>query len=268
MDEDRRRVFALPFAVSLLTFPGCNADGTPSVVATAQPGADLGGVRIDFSPVDLTFQAEQARVQTGSSSTEYRLLLDGRLVMLEEAPGDASPLTVVEGGMSALGYLDAGPHHFTISRADGHHVFEGDGQVASGGVTRLLLFGPLEALSGRFVSTPSVPSTGNEHVTVVDLMANQQLVEVVSCVDATTCTPLSPALSLSDVFDTELPAVLDGSGTSLTAMGAGVGYRLVPTDELPAPPVVPLYPQTASVAVFFAAPVYMSDDGQPQECFN
>jgi hypothetical protein len=263
---DRRRVLALSFAFNLLALPACSLEPTNVVVAAATAGPDSGGVVIDFSPTEP---------QMTSSSTEYRVRLDGRLVVFEDSPGLASPLTVVEGGTSRLAYLDPGPHHFTIITSNAHPVFDGDGQVASGGVTRLLLFGSLDDLSGRFVSTPNVPSTGNEHVTVVNLLTSNQAIQVMSCLDAATCTPMSPALALGDVFDTEVPAVLDGGGTSLTAAGEGVGYRLTPSDALPDPPLVPLDLEMASLAsnlpvppIFFAAPVYMSDDGQPQAGFN
>jgi hypothetical protein len=266
--EDRRRPLALPFAFTVLVAPGCGVQDGPAnhLLLTAAAGPNTGGMLVAFAPTDSTFAAEQARVMTAPNLTTYDVLVDGELAMLDDDAGRASPVTVMEGGTSQRGYLSAGPHHFTIGPPGGPSVFDGDGEVPGGGTVHLFLLGPLQGLQGRFVSTPDMPAAGNEHVTVVNLMRSGQAIEVVSCTEVT-CTPISDALALGDDFDTEVPAVLSEDPTSsLTDEGTGVGYRLVPSASVPAPPVLPLFADPP--AIFVAAPVYMSDQGQLQVGFN
>jgi hypothetical protein len=246
---------ALPFAFTMLVAPGCGAQEGPAnhLLLAAAAGPDTGGMLVAFAPTDPTFQAEQAHVVTGPNVTAYEVLVDGELATLDDGSGHASAVTVTEGGVSGRGYLNAGPHHFTIRAAGGPPAFEGDGQVPGGGTVRLFLFGPLAALQGRFVSTPDVPATGNEHVTAINLVRGGQTIEVVSCPDAS-CTPLSDPLALGDVFDTERPA------------GDDVGFRLIPSTALPDPPVLAFSPELPDILV--AAPVYVSDEGQLQYGFN
>ena len=104
-------------------------------------------------------------------------------------------------------------------------------------------------------------------------MRSGQAIEVVSCTDAATCTPISPPLAMGDFFQTEAPAVVSDDGyASLTATGAGIGYRLVPSATLPSPTVNAVYtglqglvyrPAGSNVPapLFIAAPVFMSDQG-------
>jgi len=253
--EVRRRPFALPFAFTMLLAPGCGAqDGTAThLLLAAGGGSDTGGLVVAFAPTDPTFQAEQIHVAAGPHLTAYEVLVDGQLATLDDGAGHRSAVTVTEGGVSGQGYLNAGPHHLTIRAAGAPPVFEGDGEVPGGGTVRLFLFGPLAALQGRFVSTPDVPAAGNQHVTAVNLIGGGPTIEVVSCPDAR-CAPLSDPLALGDVFDTDLPADDD------------VGYRLVPSDALPDPPVLAFSPDPSAVLV--AAPVYLSDQGQLQYAFN
>jgi hypothetical protein len=274
----RRRFSALPLALALAALPACRTqdiEPTQVVIADYQagPAADKGRVVVALSPTD------------DSNQTPYRVLLDDELVL--DAPGDfSSPFAVRAGEEVGTGFLESGPRHFTIVAAGEAPIFEGDGQVPGGGMVRLYLYGPLNALHGLFVSTPDAASAGNEHVTVVNLMQSGQTIEVVSCTDATTCTPVSPALAPGDQFDTEVPAVITYGcppGTipdaicpppSLSPEGAGIGYRLVPSSALPNPRVLPLHPADAGIpgeamaTVFVAAPVSMSDQGQLLFGFN
>jgi len=164
-------------------------------------------------------------------------------------------------------------HHFAVLVPGHPPIFQGDGELAAGSWLRLYLFGAADAPQGRFVITADAPSPGNEHITVINLMRSGQTIEVVSCTDVTTCTPISPALAMGDCFQTEAPAVVsdDGYG-SLTATGAGIGYRLVPSATLPNPAVNQLSsgvqgavfrPAGSKVPapIFVAAPVFMSDQG-------
>ncbi len=264
--DDRRRPLALPFAFTVLVAPGCGAPtGQPNLLlAGAGAGPDTGGMLVAFAPTDSTFEAEQSRLLTAPSETAYEVLVDGKVAMLDDDWGHASPLTVTVGTVSSRGYLDAGPHHFTIRAPGGAPVFDGDGQVPGGGTLRLFLFGAPGAVAGQFVSTPDTPAAGNEHVTAVNLMRSGQTVEVVSCVDAA-CTPISDPLNLGDVFDTEVPASQD-LASSLTDDGTGIGYREVPSASLPAPPVLAF--QTEARSILVVAPVYMSDQGQLLYGFN
>jgi hypothetical protein len=251
-----------PFAFPLLlVLPACAARDH-LVIPDAAAGPDEGGLLVSFSPTEGTFEAEEARALANPDGTQYRVLLDGDL--LTGAPGSTSPFAVVEGGQAGVRYLESGPHHLTIGAPDNAPIFDGDGQVPGGGTARLFLYGPLDDLRGVFVSVPDAPAAGNEHVTVVNLIRGGQAIEVVSCEDSATCTPLSAELALGDVFDAEVPADLDG-----------IGYRLVPSGALPDPPVLALTegvwfgaladPPPAIVA---AAPVYMSADGQAELSFN
>jgi len=266
---DRRRPLALPFAFTVLVAPNCGVqDGQANqqLLTAAAGGPDTGSIVVAFAPTAATFRAEQASLLTGPTRTAYDVLIDGEMAVLDDGDGHTSALTVTEGSMSLRGYLDAGPHHFTIRASGAAPAFDGDGAIPGGGAARLFLFGPVEALQGRFVSTPDTPAFGNEHVTAVNLMENGQTAEVVSCMDGS-CTPLSDPLGLGDVFDTEIPATdSDPLTSSLTDAGTGVGYRVVPTAALPAPPVLAF--QTEVPEVFVAAPVYLSDQGLLLYGFN
>jgi hypothetical protein len=281
--KDRRGTSVLALAVTALGLPACaTEDIEPNlVIASDQSGPDKGGVVVAFAPLEDSYE-------TARQETQYRVLLDGNAV--SRSGGSDLLHTNVGGNPEGVRYLNAGPHHFTVEALGGKPVFEGDGQVPGGGTAYLFLFGPLDAVQGLFLSIPDVPSAGNEHVTVVNLMRSGQTIEVVSCVDATTCTPMSPALAIGDIFDAEVPAVLEdcdpsfqvqgsafdgGCFTSRPTRGAGIGYRLVPSASLPDPPVNALTAgawdssmNSPRPAIFVAAPIYMSDQGQSQFVFN
>ena len=191
--------------------------------------------------------------------------------------GNLTPFTVGEGGAASIGYLEAGTHHFAIAASGSAPIFEVNGQITGAATTTLFLYGALNALQGRFATLRDAVTAGAEHDVVVNLMRSGQSIEVVSCTDGT-CTPVSPALALGDVFDAEFPSP-DAAGStyslnSLTDTGTGIGYRLVPSTTAPAPPVLPLYlaftlgvstvPQAPN---FVGAPVFISDQGDPQILF-
>ena len=287
---NRQGLSAILLACPLLALAACGTEEIPGnrLVPSDQGGPDKGGVLVGFSPTEDTYEAA-AKAMTTPARTQYVLWVDGKVVV--EAGGDA-PITMFAGGNpSWVYYLEAGAHHFEIAAPGQAPVFQGDGQVPGGGTANLFLYGPLDRVKGVLVPTPLVPSAGNEHVTVVNLMRSGQTLEVVTCNDATTCTPISPALALGDVFDTEVPAVFDdcdpaspasiagtwsggGCFTSRMTTGAGIGYRLVPTASLPNPPVNAL---TWGVSdslltgprppIFVAAPIFMTAEGQSQFVF-
>jgi hypothetical protein len=283
-----RQVFcAMALAGTLLALGGCSTDQVrgPFLFASAQPGPDRGGLMVAFAaPEDSYGAAEQGMVS--ADRTMYYVLVDGKVVSIDAS---SYPLTVFAGGNPSWAYyLDAGPHHFTVTAMPGQRpVFEGDGQIPGGGTAHLFLYGPLDNVSGVFVSVPSTPASGNEHITAVNLMRGGQAMEVVTCSDRTTCSPISGALALGDVFQTEVPVVVDdcdpaspasvpgswsagGCFTSITTQGAGVGYRLVATPSRPTPPINALTWGVDGLGVnsrppiFVAAPVFMTDAGQSQ----
>ena len=95
-------------------------------------------------------------------------------------------------------------------------------------------------------------------------------IEVVSCDDATHCTPVSPPLAAGDSFDaTFFLTVSDDHRSSLSATGWGIAWRQVATDALPNPPLMPLSLDAwiadgrTSAVSFAAAPMYMMADGTP-----
>jgi hypothetical protein len=257
MTDRLRRAGVLLSASTLMSVAGCGTEEIQPnhvVVATAAGGPDRGALVVTLA------DAPDPSSPSPSNQAGFDVRLDGELI----APYpclDNTPFHVTHGGTSGVRFLDAGPRHFTVVAPRGSAIFEADGQVPGGGTARLFLFGRLDALAGRFAATPDVPSAGNEHVTVVNLIPDQAI-EVVSCADATTCYPISPALALGDVFDAELPAVVsDDRRRSLDARGAGVGYRAVASASAPAPTVFALsvdpFVLTSSnppPAVFVAAP--------------
>jgi hypothetical protein len=287
----RQQLFALLFAVIVLALPACGIENIQPdhlLVASTEAGPDKGGVVVWLSPPEDTEAAWQRETPNTSTPTAYQVFIDSDRV--SDNPAEPDLLSTTVGGVPGQArYIDAGPHHFTVAALGRTPVFAGDGQVPGGGTAVLLLFGPLDALRGIFLSIPDQPSAGNAHITLVNLMRGGQTIELVSCSDATTCTPVSPALALGDLFDAELPAVSDACDPSFTAGsafeggcftsrptgGAGFGYRFFPSASLPNPPVNALTvgvwdhqlkaPETRT---FVNAPVYMSDQGQSQFVFN
>lgn len=278
MDTRLNLPLALPLAASLLTFAGCGTqdiDPNDVVVASNQPGPDKGGLTVFFPPTDESVQAEQARAANTPHPTAYQVMLDGKLVASDQGDGELTPFLASEGGASSLGYLEAGSHHFAIAPAAGAPIFEADGELTGGETTNLFLYGPLDGLQGKILPMPNALSMGSEHVTAINLMRSGQTIEVVSCTDASTCTPVSPALALGDVFEADFPAVTSSvDNYSLTSTGAGIGYRLVPSATVPDPPVLPMglgfqvgAPSYPPALNFLGAPIFMTDQGQVQGNF-
>jgi hypothetical protein len=280
-----RRFVALPFALTLLAVAACSTETVGPghvLIANTQPGPEQGAFVVSYASSADSFQADQARLATGWQAPLCHVTLDGQLLAEYEGTAGSSvpqllPVTVEEGGLAGVGYLDAGSHHFAIVAPDGSSIFQGDGTVQGGGNLRLFLYGDPGALQGRFAYIPSKPAAGQEHITVVNTMRSGQVIEVVSCTDAATCTPISPSLALGDLFDTEVPAIVSENGfASLTPDGAGIGFRLVPSASVPDPPVLGLYVGAEGAVgsglppneIFVVAPSFMSDQGQLLEGFN
>lgn len=142
--EDHRRFVVLPSAFIVWALSGCGGQPDVIVLTAGQSGPTKGGVLVALSPTAASFDDEQARLATdaGASAPQVvRLWIDGQLAMFDDGAGHLSPVAASEGGVSALGYLDAGPRHFAVATNGGTPVFEGDAEVPGGGTLRLFLFG-------------------------------------------------------------------------------------------------------------------------------
>ncbi|HLK91424.1 MAG TPA: hypothetical protein VKZ18_16115 [Polyangia bacterium] len=282
----RRPLSVLPLA-ALLAAAGCDTEivNTSHVIyAHAQGGPDESALFVAFSSTASSYDAAEELLSTDANPTQYHILLDGNRVSV--GVDDGSGLWVTEGSQVGTSYLPAGPYHVTLVAPGAAPIFEGDAQLPGGGAMVLLLYGPLDALAGRFLSLPGAAASGNEHVTVVNLMRDGRAIQVVSCTSVPPCTPLSSALALGDVYDAELPSGISDDcaapraaevpcPSTLSRGGVGVGYGLVPSASLPAPPVLglapaawPGAPDTGTSTVFLAAPVFMTDQGQPETVIN
>jgi hypothetical protein len=275
-----------PITTLACTLVALTACGTEEIrghvlAASPQPGPDKGGVVLAIAPPEYTDQPTDGEVRN-LGRTQYYLFADGNTV----CGSDGLAVTTQTGGVTWTYYLAAGPRHFTIGEPGQPPIAEGDGQIPDGGTANLFLYGPLDHEKAVFVPTPMIPATGNEHITVANLLRSGQILEVVTCDGPTTCTPISPPLAEGDVFDTEVPAVFDdcdrssstvgswtagGCFTSRTTAGAGIGYRLVPTASLPDPPVNALTwgmtdlngdSSNPRAPIFVAAPAFMTEQGQ------
>jgi len=253
---------------TLASLPAC---GTKDVGANTvlrdnnlQPGPNQGSVLIVFAPLNATYSDYLAE----PNPSLFLLLVDGKKLV----DSDGESYAIPAGNEYSAGNYDAGVHHFAMTEVGRGTVFEGDAQVTRGALTRLYVFGPLDALQGRFVSYPLETPAGQAHISAINLVRSGGVqIEVVSCVDATTCTPISPPLALGDTFDADFPA--DGpadagvQGSSLSADGVGFGYRQVATAALPTPPILPMLAALSGLWTeppglkFVAAPEFLLADG-------
>ena len=273
MNRPRRLdpVVFLGLALSALAaLPACSTkDISPDEVLRDNnllPGPEQGSVLLVFAPLDATW-AEALAGDTPSVQCVF--LIDGKKLL--NSDGEVGLIYPSTDGDTGAGIFEAGVHHFAITKMDGRTVFEGDGLVTSGALARLYVFGPPDALKGRFVSYPLEPLAGTQHISAINLVRSGGVqIEVVSCADATTCTPVSPPLALGDTFDADFlasgPALLGVQDTSLSADGIGFGYRQVATRSLPTPPILPLVAAYSGLwdeppGAFVAAPEYMLADG-------
>jgi hypothetical protein len=260
----------LGFALSVLAaLPACGTNDISSDTVlrdnNLQPGPNQGAVVIAFAPLEGTYSEYLADVDRNRRL--FLLLVDGKKLV----DSDRQLFPMPAGSEYGAGSYEAGLHHLVMNEVGGGTVFEGDGQVTSGALTSLNIFGPLDALQGRFVSYPLEAPPGSEHISAVNLIRSGGVeIEVVSCADATTCTPVSPHLALGDTFDADFPASppdLPLGQTSLSAEGVGFGYRQVATPSLPIPPIVPLWPAYLGLLdgpaglQFVAAPEFLLADG-------
>jgi hypothetical protein len=274
MNRPRRLKPILFVGLALLTLSALPACGTKNVSADTVlrdnnllPGPNQGSVLLVFAPLNATYAEYLAGDDPGVPCI---FLIDGK--KLVDSDGEVQLIYPEPGAGLGAGNSEAGVHHFAITQMDGGTVFEGDGLVTSGALTRLYVFGPLNALQGRFVSYPLETPAGSAHISAINLVRSGGVqIEVVSCTDATTCAPVSPPLALGDTFDADFPASGPADagvhGSSLSADGVGFGYREVATALLPAPPILPLLTAESGLwhelpgVRFVAAPEFLLADG-------
>jgi hypothetical protein len=253
---------------ALAALPACSTkDISPDEVLrdnNLQPGPNQGSVLIVFAPLNATYSDYLAE----PNPSLFLLLVDGKKLV----DSDGELFTVPSGEEYSAGNYEAGVHHFAMTEVGGGTVFEGEGQVTSGALTRLYVFGPLDALQGRFVSYPLETPASSVRISAINMVRSGGVqIEIVSCADATTCTPVSPPLALGDTFDADLPtsglADVGVYGSSLSADGVGIGYREVATPLLPVPPILPMLAATSGLwqeppgLNFVAAPEFLLADG-------
>jgi hypothetical protein len=245
------------------TVPACGTDDIrpdQTVVSYTPTDSTRGELLVVLASTAETYDQLLAESRANQTDASYHVLIDGKELVLDDG-GSIRPLVVGRGGAYGAGFHAAGAHRFTLVAPGGSTAIETDGVIASGALTRFYVFGPADALQTRFVSHAFAPPPGDLHISAINLVrAGGVQIEVVGCTDAATCTPVSPPLSLGDTFDADLPilpASIDG-GSSLSASGAGYGYRQVATASLPTPPILSLW---GGEAAFLAAPVYMASDG-------
>jgi hypothetical protein len=261
-------VLASAVGLVLLAVPACGTReiGTDQVVqVTGQADPSQGELLITVAPAPATYAEAQAATGPSAKNPRYHLLIDGKELMY---PDPVEPVTVGGGGAYGAGFHAAGLHHFTFVSLDDPTVFAADGMIVSGALTRLYVFGPPDSLQARFVVNPFVSPPGQQHLGAINLVRAEGVqIELLSCSDATTCTPLSPPLALGDTFDADVPANDGSAGTSLSGSGAGYGYRQVATASAPNPPILAMWPadsgnpELGGSPTFIAAPIYLGADG-------
>jgi len=263
------RYHALFVGAALVVLPGCgtqeiSADPERFFYISGQTSPDQGQLAIAFAPTAPTFEAQQSGTV---NTTAYQLAVDGKQAVWSDDQGMRWPAVVIEGGSFGGGFHAPGRHRFSIrSPSDGQTIFDGDQDIAAASTNFLYLFGDRpDALQGRWLSVPLMAAPGIQHVGVMNLIRAGQNIEMVSCADDTVsaCTAVSPPLARGESFAGEFPLTVT------------IGFRMVPTDAIPAPPVQPLSgyvrpnPQTVMVVPtsVVAAPLYMSAQGDVRSFF-
>lgn len=267
MTSSARRSSVFCIGVGVLALSAC---ATEEVGPGAGPPPAEGTLLIAFAPAEATFEERQARLAVEPIGTRYQVLMDG--VRL----GFAAPLTVTQGGESVISPVPAGTHHFEIVEPDGGPtIFAGDGEIKASGMNRLYLFGDLDDLQARFTSFAFVPAPDTVHVDVINLVRGGTTIEVATCSAPGNCSPVSAPLAFGAAFAGDFAGSSDATRFWL-ASGATIGFRQVPTEALPDPPLQPMrlnvpFPVSTSPVVpanVVAAPLYMSSDGNVQWSFD
>jgi hypothetical protein len=260
-------------SVAALTLPACGTEELRAdhVVVTYMPAdPTAGGLLVALAPSAETYDQQLADSRANKNDAAYHLLIDGKELVFDDA-GSFRAVVVARGGTFGAGFHAAGAHHFAFVAPGGSTAIEADAVIATGAVNRLYLLGPADALQTRFMSYPIAPPPGDQHISAINLVrAGGVQIEVVDCIDAANCTPVSPALAFGETFEADLPGrpVSNQGSSSLSAAGAGYGYRQVPTAALPTPPILSLWGADTLVTLepgvpvaLLAAPIYLGGDG-------
>ncbi len=258
------RYHALFVGAGLVVLPGCgtqeiSADPERFHYIPGQTSPDQGQLLIAFAPTAPTIEEQQS---DPGDTTAYELAVDGKQAVWVDGDGTRWPAIVSEGGEFGAGTFAPGRYHFTIKASNGQTIFDGDHDIPPASNTILYLFGDRpDALQSRWMSVPLMLAAGTQHVGLINLIRTGQRVELVSCADlaASACTPVSPPLARGESFQSDFPL-----------SPGGIGFRQVPSDAVPAPPVqtltqyLPPDPRTGvlSPGSIVAAPIYMSPQGE------
>jgi hypothetical protein len=270
-----RRFPGLFAGVALLAPPACSTQEIYSEWVPSKPSPYVGMLEVVFAPPEMTYEEKKANASTPPA--QFHLFVDGNLVGIDP-DGAPHPTVVLEGQQTFMGPLATGSHHFELRTTDGAEtVFAGAGDIPPAAKTRLYLFRAVDAIQGRFVSFPLAPTSALVHVSLTNLVRGGARIEAIACMEVTRCAPLAPALALGDSFEGDflLHAEQDWPNGRYVLSGiGGLAYREVPSDAMPAPPVLPLVPGahlqdswSFPPPFLVAAPVYMSAQGEAQWLF-
>jgi hypothetical protein len=270
----------VPLALALLCAGACSTQEVgPSAFAltTTQVAADQGVFTLLLAP-DADNQEQALLTQT---QARYFVRIDGQWAMISNGdPTDAASTQVLQVGTGGFGsatgpWLTSGPHTFELVDQAGKSAGTvGPYTVEPGRINRLLFFGRRAALRSTFVADDLAVPRGKARVSLVNVLRPEQPLEMVQCADValTTCTALSSPIAYGEAFTDDVPSVAEGQPLFPT----GVGYRQVPRDGLPNPPVnwliadrLPslLDPTDTASGLFFSAPIFMSPEGYLQQTF-
>jgi len=238
------RLHALLWAATVAALPACTTKtiGPGDYRShSSQTSFDQGAFMLVMAPSPETL-ARQNNDAGGDWIPHYTVFIDGRRLIGGRDDGLPPSISVSGFGATWYGFIEAGPHHFALAdEGGGPFWFEGDVVVLAGGVTRLYTYGHDGARRGMSVSYPMRQPPDKEHILVANVVLDDSRVEVVSCDDATHCTPVSEPIGPGETFDGNLPLFGGNYGTypfmSLDSSGAGIGVRSVPTSAVATPPV-------------------------------
>ncbi len=224
-----------------------------------------------------TFEDERAAIAAGTGPTSaYFLRVDGRWVVIDDGVTRYQP-TIIPGTFLRGTWVPAGPHRFDLVDGEGHTAASaGPYTIAPDTANHLVFYGRRQALDQRFFATDLQVPAGQQRYTVLNLIRAGSPVEVVTCSDAGAaeprdCVAVSPPLGLGELATGEVPR---SAADTRSALSIGVYYRMVPTAEAPAPPVLPLSldwqagldpGRLAVVRLYVAAPIFMGRDGSTRE---
>ncbi len=277
METPARVLSYVALGLATLTLAACGTEqisASETLINDGQPRPNDGALEVSIGPSPETF-AEEASLYLPVPGVvtkippRYEVYMDGKRLVHETG----EPALFAEGHGGVVGYLDASPHHFELRGIDHATTFTIEADITTGLITHLYEFQSTNGWEGEAVSYPFAPSDGTQHVSVLNALREGGSIQVVTCADPATCTPVSPALAVGESFEGDFPAAYGDDGrSSLSLSGAGIGYQLVPSASLPNPQVNParittlLPDQDPNNPVFnlTAAPVYLGDDGALQ----